>query len=90
MFKIICSILLILVMGGTVSASAVEIDLTEFAAGGASTHSHIYSQKYDSSNHWEECKLCGSVINKNAHTLSTSYTKGEGSCAPGNYRMGNA
>lgn len=65
---------LIVVLSLVSPTFAVEIDLTQFASGDTSTHSHIYTQKYDSSNHWQECNLCGIKKDMVAHTLSTKDT----------------
>lgn len=67
-------------------SSALEIDLTSFSSGDSSTHSHTYSQKYDSSKHWQECTLCGTKKDEEVHVLTTkdTYTK---LCNPRNVRI---
>lgn len=86
MFKKILTQLLV-VLSLAFPATAVEVDLTEFASGNASTHTHVYTDKYDSSYHWKECELCKNITNKEAHTLSTRYTQGDGNCASTNKKL---
>lgn len=79
---ILCAVCLIL------PASAVlTIDLTDFASGDSSTHTHVWVAKYDATNHWDECSLCGTTRNLAKHTLDTRYTVGEGSCSSSNYKI---
>lgn len=47
------------------------INITNLIAGGEA-HQHIYESQYDASYHWEECTICGNVMNKAAHTIVTT------------------
>ena len=39
-------------------------------------HTHIYEKKYDDTNHWEECFICGSIQNINTHNKQVTGTAG--------------
>ena len=54
-----------------------NIDLTGLVTGGDVNHTHIYEKKYDNNYHWEECFICGDVINKENHHKETT---GSGIC----------
>ncbi len=45
--------------------------------------SNYYVSKYDKTNHWNECSICGKKYNVVAHTYKETWTMGE-SCAPAN------
>lgn len=64
-----------------ISVNAAEIDLTSFASGSSLTHSHVYTQKYDSQSHWSECTLCDDRINVGQHVLSSRHTNPEKPCS---------
>lgn len=57
-----------------------QVNLTSFAGGDTATHSHIWVQKYDDTNHWDECSLCGAKQSVVSHTVSSSYSLGAGNC----------
>lgn len=56
----------------TAAETSTTIDLTGIQTGGAVAHTHVYEQKYDSINHWEECFICHSIRNNKKHNLVTS------------------
>lgn len=43
-------------------------------------HTHIWADKYDSSNHWKYCTVCGEVKDKEAHTFTDHWAYGYESC----------
>ncbi len=45
--------------------------------------SNYYVSKYDTTNHWNECSICGKKYNVVAHTYTETWTMGE-SCHPDN------
>ncbi len=57
----------------TISVSNIKqegIDLTGLITG-EDTHNHIYETKYDDTQHWEECIICGNKQNIAAHNIVT-------------------
>ena len=88
MLKILSTIILFTSIGvSTVSAASVEVDLTQFASGDATTHSHVYIQQYDSSRHWMECRMCGKIVEDEAHDIQISYTIAENTCNENNKKL---
>ena len=73
---LICS-LIVLIFGGGRSSTTVYADTVE--------HTHIWADKYDSSNHWKYCTVCGTVKDKEAHTFTDHWYLGYKSCNSGNY-----
>ena len=59
------------------------VDLTGLVTGDDVSHTHIYESKYDDTNHWEECFICGNIRNQRAHSLQENWTMGD-SCSPDN------
>lgn len=53
----------------------------------ATTCSHIWATKYDSSNHWEYCTNCGETRNKKAHSYTDHWQKSGTHCQDGNYSI---
>ena len=43
-------------------------------------HTHIWADKYDSSNHWKYCTVCGAVKDKEAHAFTDHWAYGYESC----------
>lgn len=43
------------------------------------TGNHSYLSNYDGTKHWDECSVCGDVINEAAHTFK-EVSNGDGSC----------
>ena len=43
------------------------IDLTGLVTGEDAEHSHIYEDKYDTENHWQQCMICNNIINQKSH-----------------------
>ena len=61
------------------------IDLTGLATGSEGSHTHIYATKHNSTQHWEQCEICGNKINIKNHTLKqTPYSWGYKTCYPSN------
>ena len=50
-------------------------------------HTHIWSTKYDSTNHWEYCTVCGEKRNVTAHTFTDNWYYKRESCEMGNYSI---
>ena len=57
--------------------SVTNIDLTGLVTGEDTEHTHIYEKKYDDTNHWEECFICGDIKSRENHNKTTS---GTGTC----------
>lgn len=69
----------------TEAATVTTKDLTGLMAGNEASHTHIYERKYDTNQHWEQCWICGNIINRKSHNLTrTPYSWGYQSCYPGN------
>lgn len=47
-------------------------------------HNLYLVSKYDKTNHWQECSLCRTRINEEAHTFTDTWILGEESCKNGN------
>lgn len=62
-------------MATTVFAVTIQtpVNLTSFAGGDSTTHSHVWVQKYDATNHWDECSMCGTKQGMGKHILNYSY-----------------
>lgn len=43
-------------------------------------HTHIWADKYDNSNHWKYCTVCGTIKDKEAHTFTDHWAYGHESC----------
>ena len=43
-------------------------------------HTHIWADKYDSSNHWKYCTVCGEIKDKETHTFTDHWAYGHESC----------
>ena len=69
--------LIALIFGGGRSPTTVYADTVE--------HTHIWADKYDSSNHWKYCTVCGAVKDKEAHTFTDHWYLGKESCNGSNY-----
>ena len=84
--SIFTAVVVACMMATTVFAVTIQtpVNLTSFAGGDSTTHSHVWVQKYDANNHWDECSMCGVKQNMTAHTVSVTYTDGEGNCLPTN------
>lgn len=48
-------------------------------------HTHIWADKYDSSNHWKYCTVCGAVKDKETHAFTDHWNYGYESCNDNNY-----
>ena len=48
-------------------------------------HTHIWATKYDSTNHWEYCTVCGEKRNVTAHVYTDHWALGYESCYGSNY-----
>ena len=58
-----------------VNASTTTVDLTGLSSGAETSHdcSKYLTTKYDSSQHWQECTVCGKLYgNKTPHSLTTT------------------
>lgn len=69
-------------------AATTTIDLTGLSSGAENSHdcSKYLATKYDSTQHWQECTVCGSVFNKVNHNfLDNGWTLGSSEyCNPSN------
>ena len=68
-------------------AATTTIDLTGLSSGSETSHdcSKYLTTKYDSSQHWQECTVCGKLYgNKSNHTFSSYWTMGN-SCSESNH-----
>ena len=52
----------------------------DLAKADAIEHTHIWADKYDSSNHWKYCTVCGEVKDKEVHTFTDHWAYGYESC----------
>ena len=43
-------------------------------------HTHIWADKYDSSNHWKYCTVCGEIKDKETHAFTDHWAYGHESC----------
>lgn len=50
-------------------------------------HTHIWATKYDSTNHWEYCTVCGEKRNVTAHAFTDHWQYGYESCNNNNYSL---
>ena len=50
-------------------------------------HTHIWATKYDSTNHWEYCTVCGEKRNVTAHVFTDHWQFGYESCNGNNYSL---
>ena len=50
-------------------------------------HTHIWATKYDSTNHWEYCTVCGEKRNVIAHAFTDHWQYGYESCNSNNYSL---
>lgn len=50
-------------------------------------HTHIWATKYDSTNHWEYCTVCGEKRNVTAHAFTDHWYLGYESCSHQNYSL---
>ena len=48
-------------------------------------HTHIWASKYDTTNHWEYCTVCGITQNVTAHVYTDHWYLGSESCNAYNY-----
>lgn len=63
--------LIVLIFGGR-SSTAVYADTIE--------HTHIWATKYDSTNHWEYCTVCGEKRNVTAHVFTDHWYSSSYAC----------
>lgn len=57
-------------ISATINNGAITtLDLTNFVAGEAPVHTHIWETQYDELYHWEICKICFTTRNKTTHKL---------------------
>ena len=77
----------ILMLGCSISANAVEIDLTSLANGDSQSHSHILVNAQDSEYHWKYCSMCNTIFDKAEHSLSVKYTYPDKMCYPNNRKI---
>ena len=61
----------------TTNNDITNIDLTGLVTGEDVSHTHIYERKFNDTEHWEECFICGNIINREKHNLETT---GSGLC----------
>ena len=67
------------------AASVTTKDLTGLMTGSDASHTHIYERKYNTTQHWEQCWICGNKRNIANHNLErTPYSWGYASCYPDN------
>ena len=52
----------------------------DLAKADAIEHTHIWADKYDNSNHWKYCTVCGTIKDKEAHTFTDHWAYGHESC----------
>lgn len=50
-------------------------------------HTHIWATKYDSTNHWEYCTVCGEKRNVTVHVFTDHWQFGYESCNGNNYSL---
>lgn len=88
---LLCTIVLItgiiVIFPIPVNATTTTVDLTGLSSGSETSHdcSKYLTTKYDSSQHWQECTVCGKFYgNKSNHTFSAYWTMGN-SCSESNY-----
>ena len=55
----------------------IEVDVTGLASNDEGSHSHIWVDKYDDVNMWQQCAVCGEIQNKREHDILVKYTMGE-------------
>ena len=49
---------------------AEETNVRSVSEADIPVHTHILKTKFNEDEHWEECTVCGEILNKHAHTLS--------------------
>lgn len=74
-----------------VNAATTTVDLTGLSSGSETSHecSRYLTTRYDSSQHWQECTVCGAVFNKVSHNfLDNGWTRGTPQdCDPNNFHV---
>ena len=70
--------LMVLIFGGGQNLTAVYATDTI-------SHTHIWATKYDKTNHWEYCTVCGEKRNVTAHTFTDHWRLGYESCDSSNW-----
>ena len=70
--------LMVLIFGGGQNPKAVY-------AADTISHTHIWATKYDKTNHWEYCTVCGEKRNVTAHTFTDHWRLGYESCSSSNW-----
>lgn len=63
-------------MSSTALASEIELSSEDTSE----THDCVYSEHYDSKEHWGVCDICGAISEKIEHNLDKLYTYGENTC----------
>lgn len=81
-FKYIIVVLAIFILANTIifinAADTTPININEFFKNldegtyQLPEHTHKYRQVYDSNAHWDVCSICGTIQNKQNHSLKTS------------------
>lgn len=64
-----------------------DIDLSSLSDGSVESHSHIYKDFYDETNHWKQCDICKEIDSLGNHTLTSKWTISSTSCSPNNYKI---
>lgn len=59
----------------------------DLAKADAIEHTHIWATKYDSTNHWEYCTVCGEKRNVTAHVFTDHWYLGYENCNRQNYSL---
>ena len=62
------------------SDDTITFDVTGLVTGSDAGHTHIYEEKYNDNQHWQECIICKDKKNITNHTLHTTYSLGVESC----------
>lgn len=69
----------------TNEAFVTTIDITNLEIKDGIEHEHVLISKYDETNHWNECRVCGKKLNLSKHSFSTTWALGYESCNSNNY-----
>ena len=87
--SIFAAVVVACLMATTVFAVTIQtpVNLTSFAGGDSTTHSHVWVQKYDATNHWDECSMCGTKQGMGKHILNYSYIYSEDNCDYNNRKV---
>ena len=70
--QLLAFVLALIVLVATTPPDLAKADSVE--------HTHIWADKYDSSNHWKYCTVCGEIKDKETHTFTDHWAYGHESC----------